>query len=192
MINDLIKRCGSVKKFTTKSIPEEDLEYILDAGVGTISRDEDGALLFGIIDESPLINELLRCCHNGKNISSTPVIITLCTRRMPDEEMDVEKYRLGKLKEELYNIDSNVLDILYARGHKAIVPANNMALAACERGISSCIIDQFDVYKASRVLKIPNSHLVTYLLALGFSGEPVHNESNESTCENIFHNIYDK
>jgi nitroreductase len=111
---------------------------------------------------------------------------------MDDEYLDMEKYRLGKLKEELYDIDPNVLDIICAREHGAFSAAEMMALAACERGISSCIERYFDVYKASRILRVPNSHLVTYLIALGYSNELSGEMSSNIESAPIFYNIFDK
>lgn len=192
MLMDIIKSRRSIKKFTDKQIAKEDLMYILDAGRLASTCGNEQPWIFGIIDDRELINELARYSNNQKWIVTAPVVIALCTKRMSDEDMDVEKYRLGKLKEDLYDIDPNVLDIICAKGHQALIATENMTLAACEKGIGSCIIAYIDVYKASRLLKVPNSHLVTYLLALGYPDLEPAPKNSKSLDEIIFYNKYDK
>lgn len=189
MLESLIQKCGCTRKFIDKDIPLDDLKYIIDAGKLEITRD---SLMIGIVNDEKLVSELSGCCHGSRWTGKVPVVVVLCTKRMSDEDMDIEKYRLGKLRDELYDIDPNVIDILCAREHAVISTANIMALAACERGIGSCIEAYFDIYKASRILRVPNSHLVTYLLALGFSNESLRKETLDIESVSFFHNVYDK
>ena len=192
MLIDIIKSRRSIRKFTDKQILKEDLMYVLDAGRLAPSGGNEQPWIFGIIDDRELINELARYSNNQRWIANAPVVIALCTKRMSDEDMDVEKYRLGKLKEDLYDIDPNVFDIICAHEHQALIAAQNMTLTAWEKGIGSCIIAYLDVYKASKLLKVPNSHLVTYLLALGYPDIESTPKNLKSLDEIIFYNKYDK
>lgn len=191
MFLDLIKSCTSVKKYDETKIPEEDLRYILGCGMYTPDEEDDQPCLFGVVDDKDLLEELSRCCRNQRWIAGTSCAIAVCTRRMSEENLEIEKYRLGKLHEEVYDINPNVLDILCAREHTAMSAAQKMALAACERNIGSCIISYLDVFRASKILKVPNSHLVTYLLTLGYPPK-ASAERNVNPSEGlVFHNRHE-
>lgn len=192
MITELLKKCGNTRRFSSREIFKDDIEYMLDAGRIYISRwascftnasataedkasaEEEGiqdTVTIEAINDKKLIGELARCCHNGRWLEGASLLFVLCTKRMDNDDLFVEKYRLGKLKDELYDMDPNVLDILNARQHIALSAANIIALTAGMKGMAFNIISCFDVYKASRVLKMPNSHLVSYMIALGFSDD---------------------
>lgn len=192
MLESLVSKCRYTRKFIDKYIPDEDLKYVIDAGKLEIARKDYSSLMIGIVNDEKLISELSGCCHSSRWSGRIPAMAVICTRRMEDEDLEIEKYRLGKLRDELYDIDPNVIDILCSREHAAAAAANIMALAACERGISSCLEAYFDVYRASRILRVPNSHLVTYLLALGFSNKPLKEEEPGMEDVPVFWNIYDK
>lgn len=192
MLLDVIQGRRSIRTYNNTKISDDDIHYILEAGRYAPSGGNAQPWLFGVIDDRELINELVKCCHNQKWIAAAPVVIALCTKRFSEDDVDMEKYRLGKLNDEIYNMDPNVLDILCAREHQTLLAADNMMLAAYERNIGSCLIAYFDVYKASKLLKVPNSHLVTYLLTLGhYDTIPAPKEVKPSE-EIVFNNIYDK
>jgi len=188
MLIDLLKNIKDVRRYTDKPISKEDLQHITDCGGFTCSEGNEYPFIFGVIDDKAQINELVKCCKGQKWIGTAPVLLAICTRRMSDEEIDLEKFRLGKLKDEVYNMDSNVLDIVCASEHKALKVCEDMTIAALELDIGSCLIQEVDVYKASKVLKIPNSHMVTYLMTLGY-GEPVQTEERAGIPEDcVFYN----
>lgn len=189
MLEDLISKYGMTYKFNGKEIPEDILEYIIKPVKLCSSIYGKDMLLIGIISDEELIKGLVKCCRNQKWMENAPVIAAVCTRRMADEDLEVERYRLGKLKDELYDIDPNVVDILCSGEHTALCAANMMALAACEKGAGSRICAYFDVYKASKLLKVPNSHLVSYLLAIGYADEPETKRGNTAE-DNVFYNTY--
>lgn len=192
MLIDLIKNAGNAIHYSDRPILKEDMEYVIDAGRFSGSIESERPWILGVIDDKKLTHELIKCCHNHKGMGTAPVLIALCTKRMSDEDINLEKYRLGKLKDEINDIDPNVLDILSAKEHQTLIAAQNMILAAGERGISSCIVSHFDVYKASKILKIPNSHLATYILTLGFQdGTPKPTEIKPED-DLIFYNAYNK
>jgi len=191
MIIDTIKNLKKVYKYSDKTISNEDIQYILDAGKSSQANGNKLLCIFGIIDDKNLITQLSKCCGGNRWIQTAPVVIAICTARMTHEDIETERFKLGKLKDDIYDIDSNVLDIICANGHQSLIAAQNMVLAACERGIGSCIVSNIDVYKASKLLKIPNSHLVTYLITIGYeSGNSQKNETNTDNCI-VFNNIYD-
>lgn len=192
MFLDIVKNRRSIRKYKDSLISDEDLEYIIDAGRLAPSGGNEQPWLFGVIRDKKLISELVKCCRNQRWIASSPVVIALCTKRLTEDDLDVEAYRLGKLKEELYDIDSNVLDIIGAQEHQALLAAGNMTLAAAEKGIGSCIVAYVDVYKASRLLKVPNSHLVTYILTLGAADVVPASRKVKDFNEVVFYDQYDK
>lgn len=191
MLMDTIKGRRSIRKYKNIPIPEEDLMYILEAGRLAPSGGNEQPWLFGLVDDKKLIGELAKCCNNQKWINSAPAVAVICTKRFSDDDLDVEKYRLGKLKDEIYDMDPNVLDIICAQEHQALLPAMNMMLAAHERGIGSCIVAYVDVYRASKVLKVPNSHLVTYLLTLGYGDAEPKPKDTKPMDDILFRNTYD-
>lgn len=190
MFLDLVKYRRSIRNYEEKKIPDEDLKYILDCGRLAPSGGNEQPWLFGVVDDKHLLEELAKCCNGQKWIGTAQAAIAICTRRMSEGDMDVEKYRLGKLHEEIYDINPNVLDIICPQEHQALIAAENMALAAAERNIGSCIVAYVDVYRASKILKVPNSHLVTYLLALGYASKVPGERSIKPEEEVVFHNQY--
>lgn len=191
MITDLIKNLRRVRRYSDKAVSKEDIQYILDAGIFSQPFGNELPYIFGVVNDRELISQLSKCCGSQRWIETAPAVIAICTARMTDEEVDIEKFRLGKLKEDIYDIDSNVLDILCANGHQSLIAAENMILATLELGIGSCIVSNLDVYKASKVLRVPNSHLVTYLITIGYDdGEPQKSERNIAD-DVVFYNLYD-
>lgn len=190
MFLDLVKTRRSIRNYEAKKIPDEDLKYILDCGRLAPSGGNEQPWLFGVVDDRDLMEELAKCCHGQKWISTAQSVIAICTKRMSEGDMEIEKYRLGKLHEEVYDINPNVLDILCSQEHQALIAAENMALSAAEKNIGSCIIAYIDVYRASKILKVPNSHLVTYLLTLGYASKLPEERSVKTAEEIVFHNVY--
>jgi Nitroreductase len=192
MLLDIIKSRRSIRSYLDREIPDEDLQYILECGRHAPSGGNEQPWMFGVIDDRELIQEIARNSSGQKWIGSAPAVIALCTKRFSDEDLNVEKYRLGKLREEIYDVDPNVLDILCAQEHQALIAAENMALAAAERGIGSCIVALVDIYRVSKILKVPNSHLVTYILTLGYPAKAPNERQVKTMDEIVFHNIYNK
>jgi nitroreductase len=190
MILEIIQSRRSIRQYIDRPVAEEDLEYILEAGRYSQSGGNEQPWLFGVIDDKGLISELVKCCRGQKWINTAPVVLALCTRRLEEGDLEVEKYRLGKLKEEIYNIDPNALDILLAQEHQALIAVENITLAAREKGLGTCVVAYVDVYRASRVLQVPNSHLVTYLITLGYPGMEPGKREVKPLDEIVFHNTY--
>lgn len=190
MILDLIKERRSIRKYLDINISKEDINYILEAGRYAPSGGNEQPWRFGIIDDKNIIKEIVKACRNQKWIGNAPVIIALCTKRSKDEDLSVEMYRLGKLKDEIYNIDSNVIDILCAREHQTLIAAENIMLAARERNIGSCLVSYIDVYRASKVLNLPDDYLVTFIITLGYEEESKDNKDIKKLEDVVFYNHF--
>lgn len=190
MFWDLVKSRRSIRSYKETKIPDDDLKYILDCGRLAPSGGNEQPWLFGVVDDRYLLEELAKCCHGQKWIGTAKVAIAICTRRMSEGDLEVEKYRLGKLHEEIYDINPNVLDILCPQEHQALIAAENMAIAAAEKNIGSCVVAYLDVYKASKILRVPNSYLVTYILTLGYALKVPDERSMKPAEEIVFHNQY--
>ncbi|MFW6390000.1 MAG: nitroreductase family protein, partial [Halanaerobiales bacterium] len=110
MLLDLLKKRGSVRNFSDKAIPEEIIDYILEAGRLSPSGGNEQPWKFGVINRQELIREISKIAYNQKWIGRAKLLIVLCTDIVSDERggRDIQKARFQELKTEIEKLDQEL------------------------------------------------------------------------------------
>ena len=66
MIIDLLKKRCSVRKFKQVTIPQDTIEYIIEAGRLSPSGGNEQPWMFGIVNDKDLINRISVAAYNQK------------------------------------------------------------------------------------------------------------------------------
>ncbi len=79
MLLDLLKKRSSVRNFIDKDIPDEIINYILEAGRISPSGGNEQPWKFGVINNQELIRKISEIAYNQKWIGNANLLIVLCT-----------------------------------------------------------------------------------------------------------------
>ena len=145
---ETVKNRYSCKKFSGKSVEQEKLEAILEAGrLAPTAKNLQEQRIYVVQSEEMLakIDALTPCRYNA------PVVLAVAF-----DTNNVFTYPGGKR-------DSGVED--------ATIVATHMILAAEDEGIDSCWVNFFDPEKAAEALGLPENEEVLMLMDLGYAAE---------------------
>jgi nitroreductase len=123
MLMNLIKERRSVRIFTGRKIPREEIISIIEAGIWAPTGCNNQELRFLIIDKDEQLNEVLAFKPFLKGVST--IILVFCDMSLP---MSHKIYIKNKWERHLPYIDTGLA-------------LGNMVLYAKSRGIDSCIIN---------------------------------------------------
>ena len=158
----------SCKKYDGKPVSEESLRSILEAGrLAPTAKNLQEQKIYVVRSEEGLakIDKITPCRYGA----ATVVVVAF-------DKTNVFTYPGGKR-------DSGIED--------ASIVATHMMLAACDAGVDSCWINNFDPDKAHEILGLPENEEVLMLMDLGYAAEgtgplPNHGKRKELT-ETVFY-----
>lgn len=194
MIVDLLKKRCSVRKFKQMTIPQDTIDYIIEAGRLSPSGGNEQPWMFGIVNDKELINSIAAAAYNQKWISSAPLVIVLCTTIIEDERgaRDIQVSRFPELKNEILNMNKELYSKLNSEEHQSKIPGTNMVLAALEHGIYSTWVSYFNVNEVSDLLNLPSLYIPSELLVLGYPEGETKPRVKKKKEEIVFTNSYNK
>ena len=192
MIIDLLKKRCSVRKFKQTTIPQDTIEYIIEAGRLSPSRGNEQPWMFGIVNDKDLINRIAVAAYNQKWIGSSPLVIVLCTTIVEDElgARDIQVSRFPELKNEILNMTKELYSKLNSEEHQSKIPGANMVLAALEHGIYSTWVSYFNVNEVSSILNLPSLYVPSEILVLGYPDGDFKQRIKKKKEEIVFINSY--
>ena len=137
-----------VRTFSDRDISAEDLERILDAGRRAASSKNLQRWAFVVIKDRARLAELAQVGHFASHVAGANVAVALVTPdpHAPDQPLSV-MFDLGR-------------------------SAQNMVLAAWERGIGHCPATVYEHERASELLGLPPDQHCEYILSFGYPAEP--------------------
>ncbi len=154
----------SIRKFTGKSIPEEDIKLLLRAGMAAPTARNTLAWEFLVVDDKKLFNEIQKVHPYSSMLNGASNAILVC----------------GNLKEE------------DAEGYNAIntsAVTQNILLAAHDMGLGTCWIGLYPreerVLGIRKIFNIPEYILPVNLVAVGYPDEV--KQPNNRYLENRVH-----
>ena len=158
----------SCKKYDGKPVSEESLRSILEAGrLAPTAKNLQEQKIYVVRSEEGLakIDKITPCRYGA----ATVLVVAF-------DKTNVFTYPGGKR-------DSGIED--------ASIVATHMMLAACNAGVDSCWINNFDPDKAHEILGLPENEEVLMLMDLGYAAEgtgplPNHGKRKELT-ETVFY-----
>jgi nitroreductase len=144
---DIIRERRSIRKYKSEPVPEEDIEYILEAARLAPSWANSQCWKFIVIKDEEAKQELAKAGNDW--IAQAPVIIAACA----------DPTKSGIKKDQQYYM----LDIGIAMEH--------LILAATERGLGTCWIGWFDEETGKKALSVPENMRLVATTPIGYPDE---------------------
>lgn len=192
MIVDLLRTRCSMRKLKQMPIPQDTIDYIIEAGRLSPSGGNEQPWMFGIINDKELISKIAVASYNQEWIASAPLLIVLCTTIVEDERgaRDIQVSRFPELKNEILNIDKALYSRLNSEEHQSKIPGTHMVLAALEHGVYSTWVSYFKVSEVSELLDLPSSYIPSEILVFGYPEGAVKPRVKKKKDEIAFFNSY--
>jgi len=166
----VIKNRRSIRKYKPDFIPEEDIEYVLNAARLAPSWKNQQCWRYVVVKDKEKIKKIASARSQSQDwLKEAPVIIVACAN--PDDS----GHREGK--------DYYLVDIGISFEH--------LLLAARDRGLGTCWIGGFDEKTVKEVINAPKNVRIVAYTPLGYpakkKGEVTDRKPHE---ENIFYEKY--
>ena len=163
MMNTILKH-RSVRRFKSTPIPEEELREMLEAA-SRASTCGNMQLYSLVVTREKAMREKLLPCHFGQQmVVEAPCVVTICA--------DVHRFSTWCRQRDAEPAYDNFAWFLTA-ATDALLSAQNLALAAEERGLGICYLGT-TLYTAGdivRVLNLPKGVLPITTLVMGYPDE---------------------
>ena len=167
-ILNLISKRRSVREYTTNAIEQEKIDYLIEC-----ARLAPSAVNFQpwkfIIVKSQEKKALLHKCYHGEWFANAPLyIIALADRTQSWKRSSDEK-------------DHGEIDVTIAVEH--------IALAAVEKGLSTCWVCNFNVDLCKELFNLPENLFPVALIPIGYPVKEPEEISNRKTVQEITETI---
>ena len=163
MMNTILKH-RSIRRFKSTPIPEEELREMLEAA-SRASTCGNMQLYSLVVTREKAMREKLLPCHFGQQmVVEAPCVVTICA--------DVHRFSMWCRQRDAEPAYDNCAWFLTA-ATDALLSAQNLALAAEERGLGICYLGT-TLYTAGdivRVLNLPKGVLPITTLVMGYPDE---------------------
>jgi len=153
---DLVRQRGSVRKYSARPVPREDIEKCLEAARLAPSSQNSQPWRFAVIGSGPAIDDFAKAAFSGIHSATsfaakaTAIVVLLMKKNLLT-------HTLGS---GIQGIDFSSLDMGISGEH--------LVLQAAELGIGTCWIGWFDVKAAARFLGLPAGWKIAGLIAMGY------------------------
>ena len=190
MLIDLIKKRASIRNFSDKNIPDDVIDYIIEAGRLSPSGGNEQPWKFGIITNKNLIKKISKAAYNQTWIEKAQLLIVLCTRIVADHKggRNIQMKRFPEINEKLMNLDKELYSKLNLEEHQTKIPGTHMVLAAIEHGIGSTWISYFESEKVTELLNINKDYIPSEIIAFGYPKKSKEMATKKKKSEIIFFN----
>jgi nitroreductase len=144
---DAIRARRNVRSYLPDPVSDSDLDRIAEAGWRAPSAKNDQHWDFVIVTDHAQLQELSTVWRGAGHIASAPAAIALIVPEPPDERTKlIDQYDLGQA-------------------------TMAMTIAATELGIGTGHSSVGDQDRARAILGVPEGHLVSYLLGIGYPAD---------------------
>lgn len=193
MIVDLLRKRCSMRKFQDKPIPQDIIDYIIEAGRLSPSGGNEQPWMFGIINDKILINKISDAAYNQKWLNSSPLLIVLCTKIIEDEKgaRNIQVSRYPEWENDILEMNKELYSKLNSEEHQTKIPGSYMALAALEHGIMSNWVSLFKVDAVSTLLNLQPDCLPSEIIAFGYPDDKLRYRGKKSKEEIVFTNSFE-
>jgi nitroreductase len=144
---DAIRARRNVRSYLPDPVAEADLDRIAEAGWRAASASNNQHWDFIIVTDPAQLDELSTVWRGARHIASAPAAIALVVPEPPDERTKlIDQYDLGQA-------------------------TTAMTIAATDLGIGTGHSSVGDQEKARAILGVPDNHIVSYLLGIGYPAD---------------------
>lgn len=188
MLLDLLQKRCSVRKFSTRSVSDEVIEYILECGRLAPSGGNEQAWRFGVIKDPKTILAIAEAAWQDW-IKSAPLLIVLCTEVIEDARgcRDVQKARFPEWAEAIEKLEKDFYTKIHQEEHQTKIPGTHMVLAALEYGVCSTWVSYFEVEKVVQILNLPDKYLPSEILVFGYPEGETKVRPKKNLAEIVFY-----
>jgi nitroreductase len=153
-VGTCIRERSSVRDFLQKTVKEEDLGYILESAVQAPSAGNSQDWDFIVVRSEDGKRALADATEYSQDfIAKVPVVIVVCS--------NLKRSKYGKRGQDLYSIQDTA------------IAAQNMMLAAWDRGLGTCWIGAFREGDVIKSLGLPKEVRPVAMFPLGYpAGRP--------------------
>ena len=151
----LAKQRFSARNYKPDSVPDEDLNYIIEAGRIAPSANNFQPWQFIVIKQKENLKEVYNLYHR-EWFNTAPVVIVL----LADHSQSWKRANDGK--------DHADIDVAIAADH--------ITLAATEKGLATCWVCNFDKQKVTDYFNLPGHLEPVVIFPLGYSFEKADTE----------------
>ena len=193
MIVDLLRKRCSMRKFQDKPIPQDIIDYIIEAGRLSPSGGNEQPWMFGIINDKILIDKISDAAYNQKWLNSSPLLIVLCTKIIEDEKgaRNIQVSRYPEWENDILEMNKELYSKLNSEEHQTKIPGSYMALAALEHGIMSNWVSLFNVDVVSALLNLQSNYLPSEIIAFGYPDDKLRYRDKKPKEEIVFINAFE-
>ena len=144
---DAIRARRNVRSYLPDPVPDSDLDRIAEAGWRAPSASNRQHWDFVIVTDRSQLQELATVWQGARHIASAPAAIALIVPAPVDERTKlIDQYDLGQA-------------------------TTAMTIAATDLGIGTGHSSVGDQEKARAILGVPDDHIVSYLLGIGYPAD---------------------
>jgi nitroreductase len=192
MITELLSKRFSVRKFQDKTIPDDVVQDMLEAGRLSPSGGNEQPWAFGVITDRNLIARIAVIACQQEWIAKAPLLIVLCTVGVGDERggRDIQKYRFPAYTDAIEKIDQDLYWALNQEEHQTKIAGTHMALVALEHSVGSCWVSRFDVKRLAKLLNLPGGYMPSEILVLGYPEEKCKPTRKKEIDDVVFYNTF--
>ncbi len=193
MMLDLLKKRKSIRNFIRKDVPEEVINYILEAGRLSPSGGNEQPWKFGLITDRTMINEISQIAYNQNWIKSASFLVVLCTYIVDKSRggRDIQKVRYPCLAKTIENMDDEIYTKLNLEEHQTKIPGTHMVIASLEHGLGSTWVSYFNVDKLTHFLNLPKPYIASEIIAFGYPANIENVTNKKSFNEVVFYNKFE-
>jgi nitroreductase len=153
---DAIRNRRSVRSYLDKSIEEEKLNAVLEAGRLAPSASNRQEWRFVVVEDRDVRRKIAEAANGQSFVGEAPVVIVACA------VTDCHVMSCGQLS---YPID-------------VAITLDHISLAAVEYGLGTCWIGAFNEGKVKEILGIPEEVRVVELMPIGYPATQAVKEKN--------------
>jgi hypothetical protein len=162
VVIDLLNKRYSARKFQSKKIKHNTINYILSAGRMAPSGGNEQPWKFGIIDEKYMIDRISEYTYDQNWINASPLMIVLCADKSKVKEAKkLQSKRFPKKEKMIFNIGDELFEV-----------------------------SKFQSNKISELLSLPGNYSVSELLVMGYPKERSELQPKKKLYDLTFFNRY--
>ena len=182
-----------MRKFQNKPIPQDIIDYIIEAGRLSPSGGNEQPWMFGLINDKILIDKISDAAYNQKWLNSSPLLIVLCTEIIEDEKgaRNIQVSRYPEWENDILEMNKELYSKLNSEEHQTKIPGSYMALAALEHGIMSNWVSLFNVDVVSALLNLQSNYLPSEIIAFGYPDDKLRYRDKKPKEEIVFINAFE-
>lgn len=170
MLLDLLKARASCRRYQSKPIAPEIIDYMLECARLSPAGGNKQPWKFGVVTDRERIRLLAGAASVNFNqswVETAPLVIALCTELHDEPRGSIQLNRFSAQREKVAALDRDLYAILEMEEHQTKIPGEHMVLAALEYGIQSCWISSLDCERAGEILGL-EGYLVSNLITFGY------------------------